>query len=269
MRGLTRARTLAGTLALAAGLAPAWGATPTMLAAGSLKSALEDVVAAYEAAYGVVVRSRFGPSGLLRASIEDGESADVFAAANMAHPEALAAAGWGGPVVLFARNQLCALARKDSALETSTLLDALLDESVRVGTSTPRADPSGDYAWELFRRAEALRPGSYQRLAGKALQLTGGPDSETPPEGRNAYAWVMEQRRADVFLTYCTNAALARNETPALRIIEVPEDLSVGADYGLIVRAGADPDAWRLALFIVSPEGQRILAKYGFGTGDR
>ena len=41
------------------------------------------------------------------------------------------------------------------------------------------------------------------------MQLTGGPDSDPAPEGRNTYAWVMESDRADLFLTYCTNAVLA------------------------------------------------------------
>jgi molybdate transport system substrate-binding protein len=30
----------------------------------------------------------------------------------------------------------------------TSLLDRMLDSSVKLGTSTPKADPSGDYAWE-------------------------------------------------------------------------------------------------------------------------
>jgi PBP superfamily domain len=107
--------------------------------------------------------------------------ADVFASANMEHPEALARAGKVGPVVMFARNRLCALARPEVGVTADTLLDRLLDPAVTLGTSTPRADPSGDYAWEVFRRAEALRPGSQARLEAKARQLVGGPAS--PPAG--------------------------------------------------------------------------------------
>jgi ABC-type molybdate transport system substrate-binding protein len=46
----------------------------------------------------------------------------------------------------------------------------------------------------------------------------------------------------------------------------VPEALSVGADYGLTVMADAPPQAYRLALFVLSGEGQRILADYGFAA---
>lgn len=52
---------------------------------------------------------------------------------------------------------------------------------------------------------------------------------------------------------------LARKEVQALKIIRIPEELSVGADYGLLVRDGAFNEAWRLDMYILSPEGQKIL----------
>jgi len=235
-----------------------------LYAAGSLKAALGDVAVSYEKTYKTKVTTKFGPSGLLRKAIEGGENPDIFASANMAHPEKLASGGWGSPVVLFARNQLCALAQPDVDVTTDNLFNTLMDKNVRVGTSTPKADPSGDYAWELFRRADTIKEGSFTTLSGKALQLTGGPDSQKAPEGRNQYGWVMGEKKADVFLTYCTNAVLARKEVQTLKIIRIPEKLSVGADYGLLVRDGAPNEAWRLAMYILSPEGQKILKEYGF-----
>jgi molybdate transport system substrate-binding protein len=235
-----------------------------LYAAGSLKAALGDVAASYEKTYKTKVTTNFGPSGLLRKAIEGGENADVFASADMAHPEKLASSGWGGPVVLFARNQLCALAQPDVEVRTDNLLDTLMNKNIRVGTSTPKADPSGDYAWELFRKADTIRKGSFTTLSGKALQLTGGAGTAKAPEGRNQYGWVMAQKKADVFLTYCTNAVLAQKEVQTLKIIRIPEELSVGAAYGVIVRNGAPNEAWRLAMYILSPEGQKILREYGF-----
>ena len=235
-----------------------------LYAAGSLKEALGDVAASYERTYKTKVTTKFGPSGLLRKAIEGGENPDVFASADMANPEKLASSGWGNPVVLFARNQLCALAQPDVEVTTDNLFNTLVNKNVRVGTSTPKADPSGDYAWELFRKADTIKKGSFATLSGKALQLTGGPDSDKAPEGRNQYGWVMGEKKADVFLTYCTNAVLARKEVQALKIIRIPEELSVGADYGLLVRNGAPNEAWRLAMYILSPEGQKILREYGF-----
>jgi hypothetical protein len=50
----------------------------------------------------------------------------------------------------------------------------------------------------------------------------------------------------------------------ALKVIKCPENLSVGADYGLLVRDRAPYEAWRLAMYILSPQGQKILSEYGF-----
>lgn len=238
-----------------------------LYAAGSLKAALGEVAKAYEQNGGGTVKTEFGPSGTLRQRIEKEGQAHVFASANMEHPLALQAAGKGGPVVLFTRNNLCAIAQPDTAVSSSTLLDALLDPKVTVGISTPKSDPAGDYAWELFVKAGKIKPGSFEVLSAKALQLTGAPDSAKAPEGRNQYAWVMEQKRADVFLTYCTNAVLAQREVAGLQMVQIDAQLAVGADYGLVVLPEAPLDAWRLALFILGLEGQKILASYGFQAG--
>jgi ABC-type molybdate transport system substrate-binding protein len=77
----------------------------------------------------------------------------------------------------------------------------------------------------------------------------------------------MENDRADIFLTYCTNAVLAKEKVPGLQTVTIPPKLAVGADYPLIVLDGARDTAWRLALDILSPEGQVVLTRYGFETG--
>jgi ABC-type molybdate transport system substrate-binding protein len=238
MRIRRRLAPLAAAAVLLSGTA-AMAGTVTLYAAGSLKTALGEVAEEFSAATGTEVETAFGPSGLMRQRIEAGETAHVFASANMRHPRMLESAGRGGPVALFARNRLCALARPEVAVGPDTLLEVMLSEDIRLGTSTPKADPSGDYAWELFDKAEAVRPGAAEALKAKARQLTGGPDSAPAPEGRNTYAWVMESGRADLFLTYCTNAVLAKAEVPELRIVAVPPALSVGAEYGLMVLDGA------------------------------
>ena len=235
----------------------------SLYAAGSLKEAMGEIAASYEKSYATKVSTKFGPSGLLRKAIEGGENPDVFASADMDHPQALATGKWGSPVVLFTRNQLCAVAQSNVEVTSENFLNTLLDKDIRVGTSTPKADPSGDYAWELFKKADTIKAGNFTSLSEKALQLTGGPDSAKAPEGRNQYGWVMAEKKADIFLTYCTNAVLAQKELQSLTIISIPENLSVGADYGLLVRNGASTEAWRLAMYILSPEGQKILRAYG------
>ena len=128
--------------------------TVLLHAAGSLRGALTEVSAAFEKSTGVRVQPKYGPSGLLRDEIAGGAKAEVFASANMEHPMALAKAGKAGAVVLFTRNTLCALVKPGLARHARNLLERMLDPAVKLGTSTPKADPSGDYAFEVFRKAE-------------------------------------------------------------------------------------------------------------------
>ena len=190
----------------------------------------------------------------------------MFASANMEHPQALAKAGKAGPVTLFTRNRLCALVKSGLAVASDNLLDRMLDPAIKLGTSTPKADPSGDYAWQLFHKAEKIAPGAYSPLEKKALQLTGGPSSPPAPQGRSAYGELIAQGAADIFLTYCTSALAAQRENPTQQIVQLPDEFSVGADYGLTVMNGASVSAHKFALFILSVEGQGTLAKHGFAA---
>ncbi len=233
-------------------------------AAGSLRAALTEAAKAFEAGGGGRVAFEFGPSGILRDRLAKGERADVFASANMEHPQALSSSGKSGAVRMFARNQLCALARPQAGATSANLLDRMLDPGVKLGTSTPKADPSGDYAWKLFERAEALKPGSRAALERKALQLTGGPASPPPPRDRSVYGMLVARGDADIFLTYCTNAVVAKKEEPSLQVVAVPGPLAVGADYGLAVMQGASPAGRAFADFLLGARGQAILAAAGF-----
>ena len=90
--------------------------------------------------------------------------------------------------------------------------------------------------------------------------------SPPAPQGRSVYGELIAQGTADIFLTYCTNAQAAGRENPAQRIVQLPDELSVGADYGLTVINGASVSAHKFALFILSVEGLSTLAKHGFAA---
>jgi molybdate transport system substrate-binding protein len=238
-----------------------------LYAAGSLRGALTEVGRAFEADSGHHVAAKFGPSGVLKDEIAGGAGADVFASANMEHPTALSNAHRSGAVYLFARNQLCALVRPGIDVNSSNLLAHMLDPAMNLGTSTPKADPSGDYAWEVFKKADAVKPGAQAVLELKARQLTGTPDSAVPPAGRAIYGWHLAERHADIFLAYCTGAAEAKKQYPDQQIVELPPELAVGADYGLTVMNGAPAAADQFAKFVLSDAGQKILVDFGFAAG--
>jgi ABC-type molybdate transport system substrate-binding protein len=143
----------------------------------------------------------------------------------------------------------------------------MLDPGVKLGISTPKADPSGDYAFEVFRKADAIGPGARAALENKALQLTGSAGSAKPPPGRTVYGWHIAEEHADIFLTYCTNALAAQKENPGQQIVNLPDNLAVSADYGLTVIGGSSPAAQEFADFVMSLAGQAILIKHGFTPG--
>jgi len=236
VRRLTAA--LIGCVLLAA--PPAGAAEPavTLYGAGSLRGAMTRIIQAFRQSGGAEVTAAFGPSGAMRQRIEAGEKADLFTSADTGHPRTLNQEGLAGPLVVFARNRLCAIAAPGVGLTADTLLDRLLDPAVRVATSTPGSDPSGDYTWAMFRKAEALRPGAYAVLDRKALQLVGAANSAQTlgmPEDANAAAWLIGHGKADMFLGYCTSGKAAQAEMPGLAVMPLPCELAVGADYGLTV----------------------------------
>ena len=267
MRGPGRAAATGAIGDVAAARAARAAGTLAVHAAGSLRTAFNAIGGAFVAAHpGQSVRLDFGPSGLLKDRLLKFPRGGVFASANMEHPEALARAGRAGLVRPLARNLLCALVRPDVDATTETLVERMLDPAVKLGTSTPKADPAGDCAWQLFERVE--RSGlarARARLEAKALQLTGGPTaSPADPRGRSVYAALVADGHADIFLTYCTSTALAVREVPTLRVVALPAAVQVGAQYGVTVLAGSAGSEQEFVDFLLAPQAQAILAAEGF-----
>lgn len=231
-------------------------------AAGSLTGAFNALLAGFGTPPGTAAQPTYGPSGLLRERLERGEPADLFASADLGQPQRLADAGRGTPVVLFARNRMCALGREALGLTQANLLDRLLDPAVKLATSTPVADPGGDYAWAAFARAERVHPGAQAMLEGKAQQLVGGPSMAPLVPGQGASEGVFLSGRADVMLGYCSGAEALRRTLPDLAAVPLPPEIEVGPEYGMTLLS-ANPAAARFALFVMSGPGQAILARHG------
>lgn len=232
--------------------------------AGSLKAVMGRLAADFTKSTGVAVTGEFGPSGVMRERIERGDHVDLFASADIGHPLKLRAEGRASRVVMFTRNALCAVAAPRARLTTESFLDRLLDPAVRFGTSTPNADPGGDYTWAMFRLADKLRPGSFAVLDRKAQQIVGGPASPTTVNGKNPVIAAFAAGTIDVMIGYCSNARPLVKAMPDLQTVAVPSALATGPEYGLAVLKGAPATAADFALFILSPEGQAELAGAGF-----
>jgi len=113
-----------------------------------------------------------------------------------------------------------------------------------------------------------VQPGSREWLEAKAAKLTGGPAAPQPAPDRNVYAWHVAENRADLFLAYCTTAKASKSELPEGRVVELPRELAVGAEYGLTLleSSSAPRAAAALASYILSNDGQQVLHKHGFNA---
>jgi molybdate transport system substrate-binding protein len=251
-------------LAFVALSTPARADTLKVMAAGSLRAAVTDLLHRFPLRSDTVDPPEFGSSGLMRQKIENGAAVDLFASADMEQPRQLAAGHPERMVIHFARNSLCALARPSLGLNQVNFLDRLLDPAVRIATSTPGSDPLGTYSWEVFARADALKPGARATLEAKAKKLVGGGE-KTPPlvPGKGAVEGIFLSDQADVMLIYCSAVPALQSEIPSLTSIKLPSTLTVEPANGMVI-LDSKPVALRFVAFVMSEEGQATLRSHGF-----
>ena len=236
--------------------------TVEIYSAGSLRGVVGNLTNEAATALGIEVKSTFGGSGSLRERIENGEKPDLFMSADVGSPRKLQAEGRTVvPVIAFARNRMCVVSPRAAGLTAANLIDHMLEKGVRVKTSTPIADPSGDYAWAIFDRLEQLRPGSGAILKGKAQALMSVKATPATPT-QSAAAALFASHQIDMTLTYCSGFPALQKEVPDLTSFPVPPQLDPHPVYGMAVLSDK-PGVLRLALLLMSERGQAIIAKNG------
>ncbi|UVK44564.1 substrate-binding domain-containing protein [Mesorhizobium sp. AR07] len=233
-------------------------------AAGSLRHVLPALVSAFSEMTGVAVETRHGPAGLLRERIEQGDRPDLFLSASIDHPARLAELGLSGPPVVFARNTMAAVARRAANMTSGNFVDRLLDPAIRIGTSTPLKDPSGDYAWAIFRRVEQVVPGAFDVLDAKAMKLVGASETAPTPRPYDPVANGLADGSIDVFLGYLTGLMGLVAELPDVEIVDIPQVVNVMPEYGLAAIENCRAEALSFALFVMSAAGQLLLRQFGF-----
>jgi molybdate transport system substrate-binding protein len=236
--------------------------TVEIFSAGSLRGVVNDLATQVAPGLNIEVKATFGGSGLLRERIEKGEKPDLFMSADLGSPRKLEAEGRTVvPAIAIARNRICVLARRSAHVTAANLIDRLLAKNVRVKTSMPVADPGGDYAWAIFDRIEALRPGAGAILKDKAQALMSLKGTPARP-GQSPYAALFASRQVDMAITYCSGVAKLEQELPELTSLAVPPKLDPHPVDGLAVLS-TRPAALRLALFLLSEKGQAMVAREG------
>jgi molybdate transport system substrate-binding protein len=222
----------------------------TIYAAASLREAFTELGGAFERQHPEVqVRFSFAGSQALRLQIAQGAPADVFASANPDHLETLARQGHVAHAARFARNALVVITPPDDPAGVRTFAD--LGRAQRVVLGAPEV-PAGRYARAALAKAPApLRAAVLAHVVSEEHNV------------RLVQAKVA-LGEADAALVYRTDAQAAGTR---VRVVPIPAALNVQADYvhGAVVpgRQPALTDAW--LAFVVSPAGQAILARHGFG----
>ena len=240
--------------------------TLTLFAAGSLRRAFIPLQAQFTQQTGIAVDITFGPAGLLRERIEKGEACSVFASANRQHPQALHEAGRAQSPRLFARNELILTVKNSPQTVGKEWLELLSDSALRLGTSTPECDPSGDYTWQLFDHIEASHPGLGESLKRRAMQLVGGRDTLTLPPGVIASSWLLREGWADLFIGYAHYATALVGETD-IRSVSIPAPWNIRCEYYVTQLEESDA-ARQFCQFMLAQDGQRCLHDAGFLTAN-
>ena len=90
------------------------------------------------------------------------------------------------------------------------------------------------------------------------------PPGAAPPKSGDTDADAILDGRVDASIVYCSGRDRYARLLPGATLVQFPPELQIGPEYGLAVLKDARPAASLLALAILSPEGQSIMAQRGF-----
>lgn len=227
----------------------------TILAAASLKDALQEAGSAYSATHrGTTLTFAFDASSALRAKIEQGAPADLFAAADVANPRTLVEDGFAnGPPTPFAANRLAIVVPVSNPGRIATPAD-LARSGIRL-VAAGDAVPISTYARQLVANL-AEQPGYPADYATRvAANVVSKEDNASAVVAKVALG------EGDAAIVYATDAA-----SVGLKAIPVPDRANVEVTCAAVVvrGSGRSDAAARFLAWLVSPPGQAILARFGF-----
>lgn len=227
-----------------------------MLAAASLREAFSDLARAYgSVSPGVRLVLIADASNALRAQIETGAIADVFASADTANPLRLVDAGSTvGPARVFAANELALVTPATDATGIRDAYD-LAHPGVRVVAAGPDVPISG-YATRLIENLQA-QPGAQSGLR-DAIEA----NTVSREDNVRAVLAKIELGEGDAGFVYATDA----RSDPKVRVVPLPPGVNVRAAYAAVVPGSAAHPAEGSAFvaWLAGPDAEAILRKHGF-----
>ncbi len=223
----------------------------TVLAAASLTDAFSDVATAFEAATpGLTVEVNPGASSSLREQILAGAPGDVFAPADNANMAAVVKAGAAVDPADFVANELQIVVPAGNPAGVTGLAD-FADADLLLGLCAEEV-PCGQFARRVLATA-GVTPGGL------------APAIDTNEPDVRSLLTKVEAGELDAGIVYRTDVLAAGD---AVEGIDIPADANVAVTYAIAALTGAaNPEgAAAFVAFVLSDEGQAILASFGFRT---
>ncbi len=229
--------------------------TVTVSAAASLTEAFTDIAEEFEAGHpGTDVELNFAGSGTLRMQIEGGAPIDVFASASQKHMDILSEKGLIEEESRkdFASNTLVMVVPKssvESGAYPTSLEDLTADSVEKISIGNPETAPVGRYAKHALEEA-----GLWKEIEEKLIY------AETVKQ----VLTYVETGEVDAGFVYRTDAESGQKDLYEITYT-VPVNASIS--YPIAVLGGSENKemAQKFVDFVTGPEGQEILAGYGFG----
>jgi len=237
-------------LAAAAALLPACAGeagppgTVTVFAAASLTGSFAKIGAAFEAANPrLAVRFNFGGSSALAQQIVSGAPADVFAAASPDTMQTVVDAGDAMAPQVFARNRLVIAVPPTNPGKVSQLAD-FADPDLTIALCAEQV-PCGAAAAKVF----------------SAAKITPVPD--TFEQDVKAALSKVQLGEVDAALVYRTDVLASGGKVESIAFPEADQAVN---DYPVAALSSAPnaAAAESFVAYVLSPEGQRVLADAGF-----
>lgn len=231
----------------------------TIFAAASLKDAFNETKARYEAQHkGVNIILNFDGSQALRAQIEQGAHADIFASASTSHMNALKDQGYmnNSTVTSFANNKLAIIVPKDNPAGIHNISD-LAESGVKIVIGTKDV-PVGDYTLQILGKiSNNTTYGSdyYRKVMDNVVS------QETTV---NFVTSKVALGEADAGIVYVSD--VPEEYKDKVSVITIPDEFNVIAVYpiGVLNGSGNPTMAEDFINYVKSPKGGQILSKYGF-----
>lgn len=234
---------------------PTQPVTLTVFAAASLTDAFTEIGAAFETKNpNVEVVFNFDGSQTLRTQLEQGAAADVFASANQKEMNNAVAAGLidSEAPQTFLVNNLIVIAPSTNPANLQTLED-LTRPGLKLVLAAEEV-PVGNYSRQALTKLNSLYGDSYATSV--LANLVSSEDSVKQVVTK------VQLGEADAGIVYGSDAVAV----PDLVTFEIPAEYNVVAEYPiapLLTTPNADSAAQFIA-YIISPEGQAVLKKWGF-----